>query len=161
MIIEYNSKYNEEIKDLLVELQEHIVNIDKLKYNIITDKYREDYFKETMNEVTKYQGKIYLYQEDNRIIALIIGLINNEEEHQSGFTCPKRGRITELVVSKNTRSKGIGTLLLNKMTEYLKNENCKDILIGVFGYNEQAIKFYEKNGYHTRMIEMTKKIEED
>ena len=47
------------------------------------------------------------------------------------------------------------------MTEYLKNENCKDILIGVFGYNDQAIKFYEKNGYHTRMIEMTKKIEED
>lgn len=160
MIIEYNTIYDEDIKNLLVELQEHIANIDKLGYNILTPKYREDYFKETMDEVNKYQGKIYLYQENNKIIGLIIGLINNEEEQDSGFKVPKRGRISELIVSKNIRGKGIGTKLLNKMTEYLKHQNCQDILIGVFGYNEEAIKFYERNGYHTRMIEMTKKVEE-
>ena len=33
MIFEYEEKYAEEVKDLLVELQEHIVNIDK-KYII-------------------------------------------------------------------------------------------------------------------------------
>ena len=31
MIIEYEEKYAEEVKDLFVELQEHIVNIDKEK----------------------------------------------------------------------------------------------------------------------------------
>lgn len=35
MIIEYDSKYDDDIKDLLVELQEHIAEIDKEKYNII------------------------------------------------------------------------------------------------------------------------------
>ena len=44
------------------------------------------------------------------------------------------------------------------MEEYLKTCGCQDILIEVFGYNERAIQFYEKMGYHTRMIEMTKKI---
>ena len=40
-IIDYSSKYDNDIKDLLVELQEHIVKIDKEKYNILTDDYRE------------------------------------------------------------------------------------------------------------------------
>ena len=46
------------------------------------------------------------------------------------------------------------------MTDYFKEKACEDILIGVFAY-ESAIKFYEKNNYHTRMIEMTRKIKEN
>ena len=45
MIIEYDKQYDEDVKDLLVELQEYIVSIDKEKYNIITKDYREEYFK--------------------------------------------------------------------------------------------------------------------
>ena len=40
MIIEYDSMYDEDIKDLLVELQKHISDIDKEGYNILTDDYR-------------------------------------------------------------------------------------------------------------------------
>ena len=47
-IIDYNSMYDEDIKNLLVELQEYIASIDKEKYNIITESYREEYFKKTM-----------------------------------------------------------------------------------------------------------------
>ena len=43
------------------------------------------------------------------------------------------------------------------MEQYLKNLGCEDILIGVFGYNKDAIEFYKKNNYNTRYIEMTKK----
>lgn len=156
MIIEYNEKYNEEIKDLLVELQDYIVNIDKEKYNIITDEYREKYFNKTINEVKNNGGKILLYIENENIVGLIAGIINNEETNDYDFHAPKRGRITELIVSKKIRSKGIGTKLLDKMTKYLKEQKCIDILIEVFGYNENAIKFYEKNGYHIRMIDMIK-----
>ena len=45
MIVEYNNQYAEDVKDLLVELQEFIVSIDKEKYNILTAEYREEYFK--------------------------------------------------------------------------------------------------------------------
>lgn len=54
MIIEYESKYDEDIKDLLLELQEHIVSIDKEKFNILTDEYREKYFLDTMMEKYLY-----------------------------------------------------------------------------------------------------------
>ena len=157
MIIEYDEKYKEEVKNLLVELQEYIVSIDKEKYNIITKEYRDNYFNKTMDEIYKYEGKMYLYKDNDKITGLIVGLINNLEECTYDFKCPKRGRITELVVSKHYRKSGVGSILLHSMEDYLKSVECKDILLGVFAYNENAIKFYEKNGYHIRMHDMTKK----
>ena len=156
MIIEYAEKYKDEVKDLLVELQEYIVSIDKEKYNIITKEYRDNYFNKTMDEIYKYEGKMYLYKDNDKIIGFIVGLINNLEESTYDFKCPKRGRITELVVSKHYRKSGVGSILLHSMEDYLKSVGCKDILLGVFAYNENAIKFYEKNGYHIRMLDITK-----
>lgn len=157
MIIEYEAKYQEEVQDLLVELQEHIAEIDKEDYNVVGDDYREKYFNKTLEEVEKYKGKMYLYKEDEEIVGLVVGLINNEEIETYDFKAPKRGRISELVVLKKCRQKVYGIILLNAMEKYLKSLGCKDILIGVLAYNESAIKFYEKNGYHIIMTEMTKK----
>ena len=98
-----------------------------------------------------------LYKENKKIVGLIVGLINNEEIFTYDFKAPKRGRITELIVSQNCRGKGYGQILLNSMEKCLIDNGCQDILLGVFGYNENAIKFYERNGYHIRIIDMIKK----
>lgn len=157
-IIGYSSKYDEDIKDLLVELQEYIKEIDREKYNILTDEYREKYFEKTMNEVNKYEGKIFLARKEEKIVGLIIGVINNEDENTYDFSAPKRGRITELVIPKKCRSNGIGKQLLNKMEEYFKEVGCRGVLIDVFAYNENAKEFYYKNNYFNRSIEIMKKI---
>lgn len=157
-IIDYDKKYDEEVKDLLVELQEYIAEIDREKYNILTDEYREKYFKKTIEEVNKYEGKIFLALENEQVIGLIVGLINNEDEMTYDFKAPKRGRVTELVVAKDNRANGVGRQLLDKMEEYFKSVGCKGILIDVFSYNENAQKFYYKNGYFNRNIEVMKKI---
>lgn len=156
MVIDYDNIYDESIKELLVELQEYIVSIDKEKYNILTDEYKEEYFLKVITEVKECGGKILLYKENDKISGLVVGLINNEEEKTYDFDVPKRGRITELIVAKKARSNGVGTTLLKAMEEHLKSIGCKDILIGVFAYNRKAINFYEKNGYHIRMLDMTK-----
>ena len=54
MIIEYDEKYKEEVKDLLVELQEYIVSIDHWHLNIITPDYRKKYFEKTIKNVRIY-----------------------------------------------------------------------------------------------------------
>lgn len=144
MIIEYDNQYAEDVKNLLVELQEYITSIDKEKYNTITENYREEYFKKTIEEIKKNNGKMFLYSENKKIVGLVVGLINNEEIFEYGFKAPKRGRISELIVSKNCRGKGYGKILLNSMEKYLISIGCKDVLLEVFGYNENAIKFYEK-----------------
>ncbi|MBR5227152.1 MAG: GNAT family N-acetyltransferase [Clostridia bacterium] len=156
MIIEYDKKYDEYIKDLLFELQEYIQNIDLEEYSIASKEFRDLYFLKVMNEIKKYNGKILLYKQENQIAGLVIGLINNDKQENYEFKCPMRGRITELVVTKNLRSKGIGSQLLMAMEKYLNNIGCKDILLGVFAYNERAINFYEKNGYHIRSADMIK-----
>ena len=74
------------------------------------------------------------------------------------YICPKEGRITELIVSKKVRSKGIGNALMKKMEDYFKSLGCEYILVDVFAYNELAISFYHKNRYHSRMITKIKKI---
>lgn len=156
MIVEYEPKYDNAIKELFIELQEHIVDIDKEHFNIIGSNYGEEYFRKTIDEINNYEGKMYLYKDDDQICGLVVGLINNDEEEEYDFRAPKRGRFSELVVSKKCRSNGIGGKLLTAMEDYLESVGCKNILIGVFAYNEGAINFYEKHGYHTRMIEMIK-----
>ena len=158
MIVEYDSMYDEKIKDLLVELQSHISDIDREGYNILTDDYRNLYFKKTLEEVNAWKGKIFLYKEDEKIVGLIAGVINNYAINNYDFKAPMRGRITELVVSSSVRSKGIGKALLLKMEEYLKFIGCHDVLLGVFYYNTRAISFYEANGYHSRTMDMIKSL---
>lgn len=155
-IIEYNKVYDNDLKELFYELQEYIMSIDQEGYNIINKNNKDDYYKKVMNEINTYQGKILLYKEDNKIVGLIVGYINNEETNEIDFIAPKRGRISELIVTKSYRGKHIGQKLFTAMENYLKEQKCESILIGVFAYNEQARKFYEKNGYHLRMTDMIK-----
>jgi len=157
-IIDYNARYDEDIKDLLVELQEYIVLIDRDGYNIITDEYREIKFKKTIKEIANFNGKMLLAVENDKVTGLIVGLINNEEQSDYEFKAPKRGRVAELIVSSNCRAKGIGKQLMDKMEAYFKSVGCQAILIEVFAYNEKAKSFYCKNNYSDRNFEVMKKL---
>lgn len=52
----------------------------------------------TMEEVKKCNGKILLFEDNEKIVGLIVGLINNEETERYDFKAPRRGRVTELIV---------------------------------------------------------------
>ena len=158
-IIEYEDKYLEDVKDLLVELEEYIVSIDKDNLDQLHPEYREKMAILDLEEVKNNNGKCYIAVENDKVIGLIMGCIFSYDEYDYlDYKCPKRGEITELIVSKNVRSKGIGNMLISKMEEYFKSLGCEYILVDVFAYNENAIKFYDKNGYHSRMYTSIKKI---
>lgn len=159
MIIEYDSKYDEQIKDLLVELQNYLVDIDNWHTQILKPEYRENMFKLDMGKVKKQNGKIYLYIEDNVAIGIIIGIIEEKDEiDKLTNDCAKTGSILELVVKNDIRGNGIGKLLLGKIEQFFKDVDCKRINIEVFGPNKKGLNFYEKNGYVTRDIIVSKKI---
>ena len=97
--------------------------------------------------------------EDNRAIGLIMGTIPKYDKYDYlDYKCPKRGEITELIVTSKTRSKGVGKALINKIEEYFKSLGCEYVLVDVFAYNKNAIKFYENKGYHSRMYTNIKKL---
>ena len=158
-IIEYQEKYLEDVKDLLVELEEYIISIDKDELDRLHPEYREKMAILDLEEGSKKEGKCFLAIEADKVVGLIMGCIPPYDEYDYlDYKCPRRGEVTELIVSKNTRSKGIGQQLMKKMEEYFKSQKCEYILIEVFAYNDNAINFYQKNGYHSRMHDMIKKI---
>ena len=158
-IIEYNDKYLEDVKDLLVELEEYILTIDKDELDQLHPEYREKMAILDLEEVKDNNGKCYIAVEDNKAVGLIMGTIIKFDEYDYlDYKCPKEGEITELIVSKNVRSNGVGQALMNKMEEYFKSVGCEYVLVDVFAYNEKAIKFYDKKGYHSRMYTNIKRI---
>ena len=159
MIIEYDTKYNEQIKDLLVELQNYLIDIDDWHTQIMLPEYREKIFKMDMNKVKKQNGKIYLSVKNNIVLGLIIGIVEKKDEiDKLTNDCAKSGLVLELVVKNNARNNGIGKSLLEKMEVYFKSINCQRINIEVFGPNKKGLNFYKKNHYIIRDIIVSKKI---
>ena len=159
IIKEFENIDIEQIKDLLVELQQYVIKIDKYNLNIISSEYRNKYFDYMLEDCVSQQGKVFVAKEDNRIIGFIAGLVQTYDERDKlDYTCPKKGIVAELIVSKTSRSKGTGNLLLNKMEDYFKSINCEYVQIDVFAYNEIAKNFYYKNNYEERMLTLFKKL---
>ena len=159
-IVEYENKYLEDVKDLLVELEEYILSIDKDNLDQLHPEYREKMAILDLKAVQDFSGKCYLaINEDDKAIGLIMGTIPPYDEFDYlDYKCPKRGEITELIVTNKIRSKGIGQELINKMEEYFKSVGCEYVIVDVFAYNDIGKNFYNKKDYHARMETMIKKI---
>lgn len=158
-IIEYEDKYLEDVQDLLTELEEYIVSIDKDELDHVHPEYHEKMALVDLEELNENKGKCFLAIEDEKAIGLIMGTIPPYEEYDYlDYKCPKRGIITELIVTSKIRSKGVGQALMDKLEEYFKSNDCEYVLVDVFAYNDNAISFYEKKGYHSRMYTDIKKL---
>lgn len=158
-IIEYEDKYLEDVRNLLVELGEYLVSIDKDDLEQVHPEYKEKMAILDLQEVKDQNGKCYLALEDNKVIGLIMGIIRQYDEYDYlDYKCPKEGEITELIVTSKIRSKGVGQALMKKLEDYFKSVGCEYILVDVFAYNQNGIKFYDKQGYHPRMHVGIKKL---
>lgn len=58
-IIEYSNNYIEDVKNLLVELQNYIVNIDDEKIQKLKNEYKEKYFDLTYSKIKKIFWQIF------------------------------------------------------------------------------------------------------
>lgn len=58
-----------------------------------------------------------------------------------------RGWIYSLAVKKQYRNKGVGTLLLKRALEELRQRGCLKVNLQVEEDNFETVPFYEKNGF--------------
>lgn len=158
-IIEYDEKYLNDVRDLLTELEEYIVAIDKDELDVVHPEYHSKMALVDLEKINNHNGICYLAIESDKAVGLIMGIIPPYDEYDYlDYKCPKRGIITELIVTSKTRSSGVGKKLMDKIEEYFKKNNCEYVLVDVFAYNKNAISFYEKKGYHSRMYTNIKKL---
>ena len=158
-IIEYEEKYLEDVRDLLTELEEYLVSIDEDELDRVHPEYHEKMALVDLKDVKENDGICYLALVDNKVIGLIMGTIPPFEEYDYlDYKCPKRGIITELIVTSKIRSKGVGKELMRTLEDYFKSKGCEYALVDVFAYNKLGIGFYDKYGYHPRMHTDIKKL---
>lgn len=158
-IIEYEDKFLDDVKNLLLELEEYIIKIDEDGLDQLHSEYKDKMALLDLKTIKDNNGKCYLAIQNNMVIGLIMGYVRAYDEFDYlDYKCPKSGVISEFIVSEKVRSKGIGKQLINKMEEYFKSINCEYILLECFAYNKSAINFYKNQGYHTRTLVNIKKL---
>lgn len=158
-IEEMSNIHFESVKDLLIDLQKYIIEIDKFNLNIMSKDYRKKYFEFMLDDCKNNKGEIFVALDDSEVVGFIAGHIQAyDERDRLDYTCPKKGIVLELIVKKGIRKIGVGSMILKTMEDYFKSVNCEFVQIDVFAYNETAKKFYYKNGYTDRMITVFKKI---
>ena len=74
-IIEYQDKYLENVKDLLVELEEYIVSIDKDHLDQFHPEYRDKMAIKDLKEINSNNGKCFLAIENNKAKPLLINML--------------------------------------------------------------------------------------
>ena len=158
-IVEYEEKYLNNVRDLLTELEEYIVTIDEDNLDRVHPEYYEKMALLDLDKINKNNGKCYLAVDNNKVLGIVMGIIPEYDEFDYlDYKCPKRGIITELIVTSKIRNNGIGKKLINSIEKYFRQNNCKYVLVDIFAYNKNAICFYEKLGYHSRMFTNIKKL---
>ena len=83
-------------------------------------------------------------KEDNNIVGTCVA----EIKHLGDDEITKRRDILfieYIVVKDEYKRLGIGTSMLNHMKQFIKENNISSLELTVWGYNEDAIKFYNKN----------------
>jgi len=157
-IIEYKENKAILVK-LIEELQDYLVQIDPLKRLRRLPEYGEIYIDNLLKKITEGKGIIYIAEFENIPVGMIAGIIEEFTKNDEIECIPsKPARILELIVLEKYRGKNIGSLLMNKIEEYFKIQNCDIVHVEVFEPNKRTHSFYQKLGYNDRVIDMLKNL---
>ncbi|MFP3833339.1 GNAT family N-acetyltransferase [Chryseobacterium sp. SIMBA_028] len=99
---------------------------------------------ETTEAIDQYifNSEIYLLHDGAENIAVMALHKNNDTELE----------LKNIAVIESYRSKGVGSILINKAKEIARENNYKILTVGTSDTGFQQIRFYEKNGFATTGI---------
>jgi ribosomal protein S18 acetylase RimI-like enzyme len=95
-------------------------------------------------EFNQEGAKFYFLEYKQETIAF---LKLNKGEAQTEKDFKNTLEIERIYILKEFQGKNIGTFILNKAKEIVKNEKLDYLWLAVWEKNEQAIKFYEKHNF--------------
>ena len=160
-IREYQGSDRTAFVKLMEQLMDYIVSIDDLKRTRRMPDFGESYTQRTLQKVAENNGIIYVAELDSELVGVVVGTIPEQtKEDQLEHVPSKFGEVLEIVVKAGTRGRGVGTMLMNKLEEYFKENNCDISGVGVLVPNKNAHRLYSKLGYEDRSFYMTKDLQE-
>lgn len=147
--------------DLTNKLHSYITKIDYQGLEKESPKYREIAARYYFDQVDNNEGIIVFAENRNRIIGCGVAIVIEPDEltkvkYKEKYQ--KTGLIKDIFVEESYRKHGIGTKLIKKLENHLKNRGCKIIRLEVFTPNTAALKTYKDIGYQDRLLTMIKKL---
>lgn len=153
MIRKMNKEDYNEVKELFYETHHlHLKNRPDIYNN--SDPLPIEIFNDLL---TNYDNLNYVYVLDNKVVGVLNALIkyipNNSiiKERKICF-------IESIAVREDNRRQGIGLSLYKKLKEEIKDKSIDAIELNVWGFNENAIKFYESLGMTIKNMRFEEKI---
>ena len=105
-----------------------------------------------LEEILASENQVMLVAEDD---GKVIGFAHVMLQKAKVVSCLKPQTniyLQDLVVTSTLRSKGTGTQLLNAAKEYGRKKGAEFFRTQVFPMNKDGMRFYERNGFSTKMI---------
>ena len=148
-----NKKDYIQLKKLMVQLQQHHVNLRPDVYKMSEDFFTEDTFDKLLTECN-----VLLAVEENGEIAGAVSY--SIMDMKASIIHPFKSLwISDLVIEENHRRQGIGSMLMDKIKQIAKENNVDRIQLNVNALNSGAIELYEKLGFTPEMIKMEYSVE--
>ncbi len=113
--------------------------------------YNESTFRQMLDDPNHF---IFLAESDNgEPVGYAFAEIKHIRNH-STYIDFDQFYIDDICVAKKYRRQGVGTRLFERCLYEAENANCYTIDLGVYHFNKDAIKFYEKMGMRPRLYHM-------
>ncbi len=140
------------VHNLIAELHDEL---KLLEPRIIASgaKVAESYTDYLLEKQATNRGMIYLAKKEDRAIGLVAMRVEKDKDEEIEYLF-----ISDLIVTKNERSGGIGSELLQRAEEYAKNISVLHLKIAALAENHGAHSLYTKLGFRDYAVTMYKKL---
>ncbi len=111
------------------------------------------------NNINKKKGRFFVAEFQEQLVGFIAGYIKKTDKRK--IQKEKKecvGHISKIYVKPEQRKKGIGRVLIEKMEEYFKENECDYATISSFAENDDAVCLYQKLGFSMRYISLLKPL---
>ena len=137
----------EEIHAIFQEV--HDLHLDNTKE---TFKDIDPFTKEEFEAILEDKNSFLLVAEEIKIIGFINAFISEKEGRHTKFK--RTMHIDEIGVKKEEHNRGVGSKLIEEIKSIAKKHNCDNIILDVWSFNDNAIKFYKNKGFEEKKIKM-------
>ena len=96
---------------------------------------------------------LFIAEIENEITGFILA-ISRETPPIPVFIPSRLALVTDIVVKKEFRRRGIGRLLVNKVHKWAETRGASAVELTVYAFNQTALDFYKTIGYETINLRM-------
>jgi len=114
---------------------------------------KKELLKQVKDKIRNYA--IFKAVDENKIAGMLICAV---EKYPKSMKIGKSGFVDQIYVDKNYRKKGVGRKLVRRAIEYFKSKNLIYIELDAHPTNKIAVKFWESNGFKTKLFRMRRKV---